>query len=291
MAIKIDMLRVFRAVAETGSLAHAAEQLGRTPSALSMSLKGLEEHIGAALFETQRKSHLTPMGQHVLLEAQTELSHFDETISRIEKLAKAKSGLVRLAVTPSFAQVFLPPVLSRFQAEHPEVLIELRDMDSNAVLQEMSNDKADIAVATLPERPGFERKLLFADTFGVVCPRGHPLQNNWSNLTWSDLVGEPLISNGLCPQISDDEFAPLLAQSRMMVHNTASLLALVRAGLGITILPKLVLSPADQDLVFLPLTGSNAQRQVHLMHRPRASLMPPVRAFLSCLEDGQLQKT
>ncbi len=288
MPIKIDMLRVFRAVAETGSLAHAAEQLGRTPSALSMTLKQLEDHIGTALFETQRKSHLTPMGRHVLSEAQAELAHFDETVLRIEKLAKAKSGLVRLAVTPSFAQAFLPPVLKRFHAAHPDILIELRDMDSAAVLHELNNDLADVAVATLPERPGFQRTLLFSDVFGVVCPRDHHLQTDWDKLTWADLEGENLIANGLCQQIQAPAFAPLLAQSRMMVHNTASLLALVRNGQGITVLPKLVLSPTEADLVFLPLRGSNAQRQVHLMHRPVSALMPHVRAFLSFLKDEQV---
>ncbi len=287
MAIKIDMLRVFRAVAEAGSLAHAAEQLGRTPSALSMTLKQLEDQIGTALFETQRKSHLTPMGQHVLSEAQAELTHFDATVGRIEMLAKAKSGLVRLAVTPSFAQVFLPPVLKRFHATHPDVLIELRDMDSAAVLQELDNELADVAVATLPERPGFKRRLLFSDVFGVVCRRGHRLQADWDALTWADLDGETLISNGLCSQIKDPAFEPLLAQSRMMVHNTASLLALVRNGQGITVLPKLVLSPADADLVFLPLKGSSAQRHVHVMHRPPSALIPPVRAFLQCLQETQ----
>nr|WP_252731479.1 LysR family transcriptional regulator [Lentibacter algarum] len=283
------MLRVFRAVAETGSLAHAAEQLGRTSSALSMSLKSLEEHIGVALFETQRKSHLTPMGRHVLLEAQSEIAHFDETISRIEKLAKAKSGLIRLAVIPSFAQVFLPPVLHRFQRTHPDVLVELRDMDSSAVLNALSHDQADIAVATLPERPGFERKQLFSDAFGIVCPRGHRLQSDRNDLTWADLTGETLIANGLCAQIDDSELAPLLSQSRMMVHSTASLLALVRAGQGVTILPELVLSPNEQDLAFLPITGSNVTRQVHIMHRPEAALMPPVLAFLRCLQAEHLQ--
>ena len=110
MAIKIEMLRCFQAVANHGSLA-AAAALGRTPSAVSMMLAQFEDHIGAALFQTARKSRLTPLGDLILAEAQRELGHFDCTIAAIEGLSQAKFGSVRLAVTPSVAQVILPPVL------------------------------------------------------------------------------------------------------------------------------------------------------------------------------------
>ena len=94
MAIKIDMLRCFQAVANHGSLAAAATVLGRTPSAISMMLKQFEEHIGAPLFETARKARLTPLGALILTEAQRELGHFDRTIQAIEGLSQAKLGSV-----------------------------------------------------------------------------------------------------------------------------------------------------------------------------------------------------
>ena len=69
MAIKLEMLRVFRTVAEQGTLTGASAVFGRTPSAVSMMLKQLEDHIGAPLFETDRKNRLTPLGQLVLEES------------------------------------------------------------------------------------------------------------------------------------------------------------------------------------------------------------------------------
>tara|TARA_B100000780_G_scaffold125364_1_gene87932 strand:- start:752 stop:1150 length:399 start_codon:yes stop_codon:yes gene_type:complete len=130
MAIKIEMLRCFQAVAKHGSLAAA---LGRTPSAVSMMFAQFEDHIGAALFQTARKSSLAPFGNLILSEAQRELGYFDRTITAIEGLSQAKLGSVRLAVTPSVAQVILPPVLQRFMNDHPNVQIDRRDMDSTAV--------------------------------------------------------------------------------------------------------------------------------------------------------------
>ena len=68
-----------------------------------------------------------------MAEAQRELGHFDRTIAAIEGLSQDKFGSVRLAVTPSLAQVILPSVLQRFMNDHPNVQSDLRDMDSAAV--------------------------------------------------------------------------------------------------------------------------------------------------------------
>ena len=100
MAIKIEMLRCFRAVADHGSLADAADMLGRTPSAVSMMLRQFEDHIGAPLFESARKSRLTPLGELIRAEAERELDHFERTVRSIESLSRAEHGNVRLSATP-----------------------------------------------------------------------------------------------------------------------------------------------------------------------------------------------
>ena len=86
MAIKIEMLCCFQAVANHGSLAAVTTALGRTTLAVSMMLAQFEDHIGEALFQTARKSRLTPLGDLILAEAQREWRHFDHTIAAIEGL-------------------------------------------------------------------------------------------------------------------------------------------------------------------------------------------------------------
>jgi DNA-binding transcriptional LysR family regulator len=283
MAIKIDMLRCFQAVANHGSLAAAATVLGRTPSAISMTLKQFEEHIGAPLFETARKARLTPLGALILTEAQRELGHFDRTIQAIEGLSQAKLGSVRLAVTPSVAQTVLPPVLQRFMQDHPKVRIDLRDMDSTAVADELIHDRADIGLASIASLPGFERQILFSDAFGVVCRADHPLSQNWHDLSWADLQGVDFIVNGLCAQISDEAFQPVLGAARLTVRNTASLLGLVQAGMGLTLLPRLAVLPGFNDLCFLPLRDTTVRRTVWMVTPPRQMVPPAVRAFAEVL--------
>ena len=283
MAIKIDMLRCFQAVANHGSLAVAATVLGRTPSAISMMLKQFEEHIGAPLFETARKARLTPLGALILTEAQRELGHFDRTIQAIEGLSQAKLGSVRLAVTPSVAQTVLPPVLQRFMQDHPKVRIDLRDMDSTAVADELIHDRTDIGLASIASLPGFERQILFSDAFGVVCRADHPLSQNWHDLSWADLQGVDFIVNGLCAQISDEAFQPVLDAARLTVRNTASLLGLVQAGMGLTLLPRLAVLPGFNDLCFLPLRDTTVRRTVWMVTPPRQMVPPAVRAFAEVL--------
>lgn len=288
MAIKIEMLRCFRAVAEHGSLADAAGTLGRTPSAISMMLRQFEDHVGAPLFESARKSRLTPLGELVQIEARRELAHFDRTVSAIEGLSRAELGHVRLTVTPSVAQAIMPPILQAYMQAHPGVRIDMRDADSATVKSELLAERADIGLASLSHIPGFDRHLIFTDRFGVVCPVDHPLARNWTELTWADLEGVDFIENGLCAHIHDEDFKPILNSSRLMVPNTASILSLVRAGSGVTILPELAVLPEFLDLEFLPLIDSTARREVWMVTPPPHMLTPAAQALTNAIRQADI---
>lgn len=284
MAIKIEMLRCFHAVVDYGNLAQAAETLGRTPSAVSMMLKQFEDHIGAPLFEKGRKARLTALGEMIHAEARRELNHFDKSVAMIDALAQSQAGLVRLAVTPSAANTILPAVVETFATHHPAVRIDLRDMDSAAVLLAMQSDQADIGIATFPDTKVFERRPLFSDQFGVVCRADHPLAKDWNSLTWSDVTPHRFTANGLCHMIKDTQFAPILASALMMVPTTVALLALVNAGVGITLLPERALPPTYRDLLFLPLRDMTAQRHVDVITQPVDQLSPAVQAFAQLIK-------
>lgn len=290
MAIKIEMLRCFRTVAEHGSLADAADALGRTPSAVSMMLKQFEDHIGAPLFESSRKSRLTPLGEMILAEASREIAHFDRTVMAIEGLSRAEQGHVRLAVTPSVAQTVMPPILLGYLRQHPGVSIEMIDTDSQSVHRELVSERADIGMGTLPAITGFERHLAFTDGYGVVCPVDHPLSKNWKRLGWSDLEGLDFIANGLCVHIKDEGFQPILKASHLMVRNTASLLSLVRAGLGVTLLPELSMLRDYDDLEFLPLMDSTARREVWIVTPPESMLTPAARALVMAIRQAEFPR-
>ena len=111
------------------------------------------------------------------------------------------------------------------------------------------------------------------------------MAKNWDQLSWRDLQDEVFIANGLCHFISDPDFVSILANSRLMVHNTASLLGLVREGLGITVLPRLAVTGMQDDLSFLPLVDVTAKRTVHMISKPAHLLMPAARAFFALVTE------
>ncbi|MGI9419700.1 MAG: LysR family transcriptional regulator [Geminicoccaceae bacterium] len=280
MTIKIDMLRCFVAVAESGNLADAADRLARTPSAVSMMLKQFEEHLGAPLFESERKSRLTALGVFTLDQATRELDHFERTVTAIEHFSRAETGYVRVAAVPSVAEAILPKVVRNFLSHHPGVQIDIRDMDSAGVLRELEKERVDLGFATTSGvGADVVRQELFSDAFGVVCRSDHALVQMAQPIAWSDLASRPLIGNGICHHIADEQFQAIFAGSKLMVRNTTSLLAMVRAGIGVTVLPRLAVRPTEQQLTFLPVADPAAKRRIDVLRRRHQALTPAAKLF------------
>lgn len=279
MAVKIEMLRGFATVARSGNLSDAAETLGRTPSAVSMMLKQLETHLGEPLFETDRKSKLTALGAFVLEQAEQELRQFDNTVKTIEGFAKATHGHVRIATVPSVAGTIIPQVFSRHIKDYGNVKIELRDMDSSSILHELSRGRIDIGIATLGQNSiGLNSRHLLSDTFGVICAPNHSLAQESGPLTWEMLAKERLIANSLSAGISAEPSVKLHEQALLSAHNLTSILGIVHANLGITILPEMAVRASDSaDLVFRPLAEPQVKREIHLLRRADSTLSPAAR--------------
>lgn len=283
MAIKLEMLKYFTAVADHGSLTAAADALGRTPSAISMMLKQLEDHLGAPLFETGRKARLSPLGELIYEEARREITHFENSLSIIEGLARSEFGYLRLAVTPSVAMTLLPDVMVLFTRNFPQVQVDIRDMDSSSISRELTRGRVDIGIGTLPEIEGMKRQELFSDAFGVICHKDHEIARNKALVTWQDIDGHTLIANGLCELIEDPDFRPILGKSRLMVRNTVSLFGLIKAGVGISVLPRMAVPQTQNDITFLPMTKEKTLRRVHVVSHASNQLMPAAREFLKLI--------
>ncbi len=282
--IKLETLRCFLATAHGGSLAAAADTLGRTQSAVSMALKQLEAEIGAELFEPGRKDQLTPLGEHTLALASKSLEHFDQSVQSIRAFATSKTVHVSIAAVPSVAQVMLPSVVEDFMSRHPDVSVELRDMDSAAVLRELKLGTVDIGIASnVPETSDITREHLFSDAFGIVSHPNDNLGTPGKPLDWEDVKTRPFLANGLCQSIEDGEFRKLLGESRLMVLNTGSLLAMVRSRMGITLLPQLLTRRTDWDLKFDRVANKSLRRDLYVVRRAARALSQEANAMLETI--------
>ncbi|MEJ8569966.1 LysR family transcriptional regulator [Microbaculum marinum] len=278
--IKLEALRVFITVAEVGNIKDAADRLGRTASAISMTLKQLEEEVGGPLFATDRKSSLTALGRFILDTAQVQLRSYDKSIARIRAYAQNRIGRLSVAAVPSVATHLLPALLPRFVAERPGLEVELFDIDSRSVQAMVEADQADLGLAGEPVSDALtEFTPLFRDRFKVVCAEGSPLCARPSPLRWSDLAGETLIRNGASEAIQSAGYRAKAARASLTVHNVTSLVALARAGLGITLLPALATVGLPEGAAALELRDGEAQRTVGLLERRGAVRSPVASAF------------
>lgn len=272
MAIKLDMLRCFCAVAEAGNLSDAANRLGRTQSAVSMMLKQLEENLGSRLFEGERKNQLSSLGQQIFHLSQVQLSQFDHSVNAIELLARAPQGSLRIAAVPSVAVLTFPSVVRYMTAQHPGAKIELRDADTQSVFDALLQGWADIGIASAPRAlNGVDVSPLFGDRFGLVLSESHPLAQRDEAVYFDDIRGTLFLHNQLCDQIHSPQVRDYLSTVDITVHNTQSLLSMVREGDWTTILPYSTIRLARRGLMFRSIVDLPDTRQVYLFRRKQTS--------------------
>lgn len=287
MSVKLEMLRVFRVVAERGTLASAAHELSRTPSAVSMMLAQLEDQIGAPLFETDRKSRLTPLGELVLEESRRATDIFSKSMEAIRRHAISTAGIVRIAAVPSATVTLLPAVIEVFRKTHPDVRIEISDVDTAAVRRRVWRDEADIGILSARLGDVSEGELISSDDLGIVCALDGPVhaahQVKEGRSDWALLQHEPLIANPLCLLVDDPLIETLMAASTLEARNTTAILSFVRRGFGASILPyDAVRSQSDGVEFFVP-SNPLSRRELRKIRQDDNYQSAPVEAFWTFL--------
>jgi len=280
--IKLEYFRVFVTVAEAQALNEAAERLSRTPSAISLTLKQIEESLGGPLFEGERKAALTPLGTVALRHARKAVAEHDAATAAIERFARGEEGEVRIAAVPSAATRLLPSAIARLRRHRPEVRIDLRDIDSTSVVRAVEQKLVDIGIASPSSiSAGLAEELLIEDPFVLVCSKDHPITRLDRPVGWSDVDPSEFIANGLCASIPAPELAELVRNAPLMVHNVSSLTAFVSAGFGVTLLPTLAITNGEGDLRAVPIGDALVSRRLAAITRPGETLAPSATAFLA----------
>lgn len=154
--IDTDLLRSFVAISESGSFTRAADQVGRTQSAVSMQIKRLEDVVGHSLFLREgRQIELTNEGEALLSYARRILKLNDEALSALS--APQVEGVVRLGAPDEYATAFLPGILSSFSRAYPKVQIELECKTTLELRPALAANELDLAIITgYPDHPGHD---------------------------------------------------------------------------------------------------------------------------------------
>ncbi|MBV8621640.1 MAG: LysR family transcriptional regulator [Curvibacter sp.] len=281
-------LQAFAALVQTRHFTRAAERCHLSQSAFSQKIRRLESMVGVRLFErSTRQVSLTPEGEQLSREVLRIERELQQALGQLSDLAGLRAGRVAVAALPSIAAVWLPQLLARWRALHPQVTLTLHDSLAHVGLALLREGKVDLALTAGGDLREFETELLRTEPYWLVCPGGHRLAAR-RRVHWADLAGEEVIqlarSSSVRQQLDRLAAAQVLRSSPLEVEQLATLAALVRAGLGVSLVPELTLFHfRGPGLAAVPLAEPELTRPLWLARRKGQALSVAAQAFRGLL--------
>lgn len=272
MNVSTRQLRAFLALAETRSFTRAAAASHLSQPAFSALIRQLEESLGLRLFDrSTRHVEPTPDGQAFEAAARRVLAEFDAALDGMHQRAARLRGRVSVALLPSLAADWLPEVLAGFRAAHPGIELQVHDVLSEPCIERVRQGQADFALAAIrADTPELRAEAFCSDDFHLVCPSGHPLASR-RQLRPRDLAAWPFIHlsrTSSVRQYIDAATLPQTLPSVLEVDQLATVAGMVRAGLGISVVPALTLYQfRTPGLVVRPLHWAGLTRHIYLVRR------------------------
>lgn len=285
----LRQLRYFLAVARAGSFSRAAASENISQPALSEQIRKLEGSLGVALFERlARGVRLTPAGQRLLVHARQILREMSDARQSLEALRTCVAGRLAVGVIPTVFPYLLAPRVEEFRRTHPEVELRLVEDITARLVESLLAGDLDLAVVSLPLRaPDLICAEILREPLLVALPPGHPLARE-KEVDPRALRGERwlILRDGHCFR---DE---VLALCRRALRQTdsifetdqfASIVALVAAGFGVSVLPAMAARQAG-GCRLVPLRGT-AHRRIGYARVRRAFVPPAQIAFAEWLRN------
>lgn len=278
--MSLKKYEAFVRTVELGSLTKAAQSLGSTQSRISHILSDLEAEYGFSLLRRSRGGiELTEAGRLVLPKMQEILSKEQALAECVDEIRNANAGTVRVGVFTSVAVHWLPGMIRSFQAEHPGAHLEMRNGDYHDVDQWLREGSVDLGFVTLPAPAGMRTIPLAEDPLVAILPRDHRLAR-LEQIPIEELGQDPFIS---LLQSSDHDIHRALDNAgvhpniKFTTKDDYAILAMVEQGLGISIVPQLLIRGRGQNLAVRPLVPQ-ASRTIALAI-PEGEALPVVNAF------------
>ena len=277
----LDKYQTLMTVVDTGSLTRAAEQLDCTQSAVSHCLDALEKELGFAVLKRSRAGvRLTNEGERLLPAVRGLLGAAEQLRQTASSIRGLESGTVRIGAFTSVAVHWLPPILKEFQHDFPKVDFRLLNGDYHDVEQWLTDGSVDVGFVALPSPVDCECIPLMEDRLLAILPRGSRFES-YPKFPLVECETEPFIS--LLESSDHDarralEAAGVRPNVRFYTKDDYAVIAMVEQGLGVSIMPELLLKGRNYDLQILPLIPE-AKRTIGLAVAAGSKAGPATRRF------------
>ena len=280
------MLRYFLAVAEAGNFSRAAKRVGVTQPTLSAGIAKLEGQLGARLFDRDKHNvALTPAGSRFLVRARRIAAEYDAAIQDVRQ--EPEPRVLRLGVLPTIPTALLETIIARHRTAGTHEVLEIVEGPERDLTERLDRGRLDIALtAVRPHHARFHPELLRGERYLMVLPRDHRLAEA-EFVQAEQLAGDRMVVRRHCealPEISRF-FTDHGVRPRFVLKTTSDqrMLAVVRAGLGIGMMPE---SFDDPMVRFVRVVDFDLQREIGILYAPgRSGLRYEASPFISLVRE------
>lgn len=289
--LDIRHLIALDAVAEHGTFGRAAEHLGYTQSAISQQISALEKLVGGSLFDRPggpRAPELTPLGERLVDSARDLLHRVDDMGRDLDRFQRGEIGQIRVGSFQSISTTLLPLVVGRMRVELPDVTIRVFETDMDHELEAaLERGETDVSfVVGRPDGP-FEIDPLLDDPFVMMA---RPDQFAPGPVPVDLLAGEPMIgqrSNNSCQQMNESGLraAGLDPTYVFRSNDNGTVAAMVRAGMGVAVMPLLCIELDDPRLSIHPVDPPMPARSLGIARRAGRTLSPSTQRFVEIAKE------
>jgi DNA-binding transcriptional LysR family regulator len=287
MNVTFRQLRLFLALAETGSVSGAARVMHVTQPTASMQLREVTQAVGLPLYELiSRRVHLTEAGIELARTARAMVGEWESLTQKVDGLKGMTRGRLRLAVV-STAQYFIPRLLGRFCASHPDVDVALQVLNRDGVLARMRDNLDDLYIMSMPPTDiELEDRVFMSNPLVVIASTGHRLAQR-KTLTLRDLRQDLFIlrERGSGTRMAADahfKSAKFAAKVRLELGSNEAIREAVAAGMGVSVVSRHALGqrPSTQHgVTVLPVEGFPVPSQWHIVWHKGKRLSPVAQVF------------
>ncbi|WP_024617399.1 LysR family transcriptional regulator [Pseudomonas kilonensis] len=291
----LKQIRAFLAVAQSLSFAVACERLHLSQSALSLTIKALEEGLGGRLFSRNtRNVALTPEGESLLPLARRLIADWDNAEDEMRQRFTLQRGRVTLAAMPSFAGNLLPPILKTFRARYPNVNVTVNDVINEQVLEMVRDRHVELGVAFEPmQGSSLAFTPLYLDRFVAVVPLDSPLAQR-DEIQWETLLEQPFITLQRPSTVRVMLEEHLQARGMKLPvefesHQLATVGRMVASGLGVSAVPALCVGQMHElGARCITLSNPVIERAIGVLTKPGHELSAAAQALFDTLRDQDL---
>ena len=256
----LKSIKTFHLIAKYESFIRAAEELNYSPSTVTMQMRKLESDLGVQLIERGKPFRLTEAGRLFREQSIPLIRHMEQLQAVMSDWESGEAGHIRLGVTEPTASHRLPRLLNIFLHRHPKIQISVDIADTPTLTDRVLKGEVDLALCSSPDT-GEELyyEPLFKEPFAVLVPENHPLARKAAVGAHDFREHRLLVTSADCPYRRKLEMALNEAGNvptdLMEIGGMTALKFYVESGLGIALVPGIMLNPAPRGTVVRPLGG------------------------------------